>query len=268
MRIKMVNMMMSRVRLLVLLMCVVTAQGLQAQSSMIKMPKDCTDIKNVIPSAQSGIFTIWPSASKMSFKVYCEMRKDGGWTVLQRRTGGDVSFNKKWAEYKSGFGTLNNDHWLGLYKISALTNEKNRSMTLRVDLFDFEGGSAFAEYQHFKVGDEASAYKLSVGEYSGNAGDAIRGAYSGIDQNGYGFSTSDRDNDGCSPCIFGDIALNDCSAHEGGGWWFSRCGSADLNGEWHPKNNNKGWASGLHWLTWKAPEPYSAKATRMMVKSM
>ncbi|KAI4878853.1 hypothetical protein NFI96_000549 [Prochilodus magdalenae] len=225
--------------------------------------KDCTHIKNTLPKAKSGIYTIQPSGVKRKFKVYCEMLKDGGWTVLQRRTGGNVSFSRDWKAYKKGFGGPN-DHWLGLSKIWALTNKKNA--TLRVDLWDFEGGSAFAQYQDFRLGNEKSGYKLHVGAYSGNAGDAIRGTYDGIDQNGFGFSTLDRDNDGCSPCILGDVAFNDCSDRNGGGWWFSRCGSANLHGEWHPKKKNRSWASGLHWDTWK--ENYSAKATRMMIKTV
>lgn len=99
-------------------------------------------------------------------------------------------------------------------------------------------------------------------------GDAIRGAYPGIDQNGFGFSTTDWDNDGCSPCIFGDIAQDECTFSKGGGWWYSRCGSASLNGDWHAAGEHLGWASGLHWLTWKGPAPYSARATRMMIKSV
>lgn len=100
-------------------------------------------------------------------------------------------------------------------------------------------------------------------------GDAIRGKYAGIDQKGFGFSTTDKDNDGCSPCIFGDIAENTCSFSEGGGgWWYSRCGSASLNGDWHPAGKQIGWASGLHWETWKGPAPYSARASRMMIKSV
>lgn len=99
-------------------------------------------------------------------------------------------------------------------------------------------------------------------------GDAIRGKYPDIDQNGHGFSTIDRDNDGCSPCIFGDILERECASSDGGGWWYSRCGSASLNGDWHPTGNHMGWASGLHWLTWKTPETYSVKATRMMIKSV
>ncbi|MCI4388941.1 hypothetical protein PGIGA_G00091760 [Pangasianodon gigas] len=236
--------------------------------SKVVQGTDCTEIKLFSPDASSGIYTIHPNGFKYPFKVYCEMRNDGGWTVIQRRSGGKVSFNKNWKKYKWGFGNIRNDHWLGLAKIWGLTRSKQHKSTLRVDLWDFEGGSVYANYQDFRIGGEKAAYKLHVGKYSGTAGDAIRGAYAGIDQNGYGFSTYDRDNDGCSPCIFGDIAVNDCSAKMGGGWWFSRCGSADLHGNWHSGGNNRGWASGLHWDTWRSPESYSAKATRMMVKTI
>ncbi|XP_041833206.1 angiopoietin-related protein 5-like [Melanotaenia boesemani] len=230
--------------------------------------QDCTQIKIESPTASSGVYMIKPAGVNAPFMVYCEMRPDGGWMLFQRRSGKEQRFDKDWKEYKNGFGALTNDHWLGLQKVFSLTNDKSKRWMLRVDLWDHEGGSAFAEYSDFSLGNEEMNYKLHVGKYSGNAGDAIRGAYPGIDQNGFGFSTIDRDNDGCSPCIFGDIAQSDCVSSEGGGWWYSRCGSASLNGEWHPFGNHIGWASGLHWLTWKPPAPYSAKASRMMIKSM
>ncbi|XP_072233936.1 microfibril-associated glycoprotein 4-like [Leuresthes tenuis] len=229
---------------------------------------DCTQIKTRSPQAPSGVYIIQPVGASSPFPVYCEMRPDGGWTVFQRRSGGEVSFNRKWEAYKSGFGDLSEDHWLGLENVFSLTKDYSMKWTMRVDLWDYEGGTAFAEYKDFSLGNEKTAYTLSVGTYSGNAGDAIRGAYPGIDQNGYGFSTIDRDNDGCSPCIFGDIAVGQCTFSEGGGWWYSKCGSASLNGDWHPSGDNIGFASGIHWLTWKPPAPYSAKASRMMLKSM
>ncbi|KAM9705281.1 fibrinogen-like protein 1 isoform 2-T2 [Menidia menidia] len=227
---------------------------------------DCTQIKALSPNARSGVYVIQPM--KFPFKVYCEMRPDGGWTVFQRRSGGGVSFRRQWNAYKNGFGNINEDHWLGLKKVFALTRKTTKNWTLRVDLWDHAGGTAFAEYKNFRLGDEKTAFKLQVGEYRGNAGDAIRGAHPGLDQNGFGFSTFDRDNDGCNPCLFGDIAQKNCAFSEGGGWWFSKCGSASLNGDWHPSGNHLGWASGLHWLTWKGPAPYSAKASRMMIKSV
>uniref|UniRef100_A0A3P9JPQ8 Fibrinogen C-terminal domain-containing protein n=1 Tax=Oryzias latipes TaxID=8090 RepID=A0A3P9JPQ8_ORYLA len=187
--------------------------------------------------------------------------ENGIWTVIQKRTGGAVAFDREWTAYKNGFGFAScmvhsslRDHWLGLEKISAMTKDKSKRWKLRVDLWDFEGGNAYAEYEDFRLGDEGTNYRLSVGRYSGTAGDAIRGAYPGSDQNGYGFSTSDHDSDGCNPCIFGDI--------------YSKCGSASLNGDWHPKGDNIFLSSGLHWGTWKGPAPYSVRATRMMITPM
>ncbi|KAK5605541.1 hypothetical protein CRENBAI_010592 [Crenichthys baileyi] len=251
--------------LTLLLSCSVQAE--KKQKVVSSQGTDCTQIKTQSPNAPSGVYVIQPAGVKYHFKVYCEMNSDGGWTVFQRRSGGSVSFKRKWAKYKNGFGNFTQDHWLGLKKVFAVTKSKSKKWILRVDLWDHEGGTAFAEYKDFRLGNEKTAFKLHVGKYSGNAGDAIRGAYRGIDQNGFGFSTIDRDNDGCSPCIFGDIATNECVFDAGGGWWYSQCGSAGLNGDWHPSGEHIGWASGLHWLTWKPPAPYSAKATRMMIKS-
>uniref|UniRef100_A0A3P9IG76 Fibrinogen C-terminal domain-containing protein n=1 Tax=Oryzias latipes TaxID=8090 RepID=A0A3P9IG76_ORYLA len=208
-------------------------------------------------------------SSSVSAQAYCEMGGNGIWTVIQKRTGGAVAFDREWAAYKNGFGFASWDHWLGLEKISAMTKDKSKRWKLRVDLWDFEGGSAYAEYEDFRVEDESTNYRLSVGRYSGTAGDAIRGAYPGIDQNGFGFSTLDHDNDGCDPCIlFGDIYVASCTDYDRGGWWYNTCTSANLNGDWHPEGDNIGWFSGLHWPTWKGRAPYSARATRMMITPM
>jgi len=43
-----------------------------------------------------------------------------GWILMQRKvTGGSVSFNQNWAEYRDGFGsaTGNDNYWLGLDKV-------------------------------------------------------------------------------------------------------------------------------------------------------
>lgn len=62
------------------------------------------------------------------------------------------------------------DHWLGLKTVFALTKKKSKKWTLRVDLWDHEGGTAFAEYNNFKLGTEKSSFKLHVRKYRGNAG--------------------------------------------------------------------------------------------------
>ena len=41
---------------------------------------------------------------------------------------------------------------------------------LRVDLWDWEGGRVYAEYDHFAVGSRDTNYKLTARGYTGNAG--------------------------------------------------------------------------------------------------
>jgi len=47
----------------------------------------------------------------------------------------------------------------------------NTRQRLRVDLADWEGNTAYAEYDNFTVGSELTKYRLaSLGTYSGTAG--------------------------------------------------------------------------------------------------
>jgi len=47
----------------------------------------------------------------------------------------------------------------------------NKRQRLRVDLADFEGNTAYAEYDNFRVGSASDKYVLaSLGTYSGTAG--------------------------------------------------------------------------------------------------
>ena len=58
-----------------------------------------------------------------------------GWILMQRKvTGGSVTFNKNWAEYRDGFGSAagNDSYWLGLDKIYRLM--QLGSVTLRVEV--------------------------------------------------------------------------------------------------------------------------------------
>ena len=92
----------------------------------------------------------------------------GGWTVFQRRQDGSVDFYRNWTDYEDGFGNLTGEFWLGLGKINRLTKEQ--SNTLRVDLGDFDGNTSYAQYTTFSVGDSTTEYILTVGGYSGTAG--------------------------------------------------------------------------------------------------
>ena len=61
-----------------------------------------------------------------------------------------TNFSLGWSSYKSGFGSLHGEFWLGNDAISELTSK--RDMVLRVELEDFDGVKAVAEYDHFKYG--------------------------------------------------------------------------------------------------------------------
>ena len=103
-----------------------------------------------------------------AFEVFCDHTTAGGeWTVFQRRLDGSVDFFRNWSDYKVGFGDLNGEFWLGLDKIHRLTSDNN--IMLRVDLEDFEGDTAYAEYNKFGVMSENDKYKLLLGSYSGDS---------------------------------------------------------------------------------------------------
>ena len=95
----------------------------------------------------------------------------GGWTVLQRRMNGSVDFYLDWVSYKHGFGNLGGEFWLGNDNIHRLTASDD--VKLRVDMEDFDGNIRYAEYSTFKVADEGDKYRLSIGGFSGTAGDSM-----------------------------------------------------------------------------------------------
>ena len=86
--------------------------------------------------------------------------------MFQKRLDGSVKFYLYWSDYKHGFGNLSSEFWLGNDKIHRLTSDDY--MTLRVDLEDFEGNTAYAEYGLFGVVSETYKYKLIRGFYSGD----------------------------------------------------------------------------------------------------
>ncbi|RUS72519.1 hypothetical protein EGW08_019715, partial [Elysia chlorotica] len=95
----------------------------------------------------------------------CDTVTDGGgWIVIQRRSTGDVDFYRNWASYKAGFGTLDNDFWLGNDNIHTITS--TGKYELRVDL-KYKGKSKIARYGNnkFIIENEDDKYKLHVGTY-------------------------------------------------------------------------------------------------------
>ncbi|XP_067038021.1 microfibril-associated glycoprotein 4-like [Acropora muricata] len=195
----------------------------------------------------SGVYTIDPDGLG-PFDVFCDQKTaGGGWTVFQKRLDGSVNFYRGWSDYKRGFGNLNGEYWLGLDKIYRLTKLKN---TLRVDLEDTKGKTAYAAYEMFAVANERAKYKLSLGKYSGTAGDSL--SY----HRGSPFSTKDSDNDSSSS--------EHCAVRVRGAWWYKSCHYSNLNGIYH-RGKHSSYADGVNWYHWKGYY-YSAKKAEMKIR--
>ncbi|XP_066523183.1 fibrinogen-like 2a [Hoplias malabaricus] len=204
----------------------------------ILAPRDCSDY-NIMEQKKNGVYRVTPDPRNGSFEVFCEMETyGGGWTVIQHRMNGSVSFNRSWADYKKGFGNLKGEFWLGNDRIHLLTKAKD--MVLRIELEDFAGVREYAKYDEFYVANEFLNYRLSLSGYSGTAGDAMHfGKNFNHDQKF--FTTRDKDND--------KYPSGNCAAYYGSGWWFDACMSANLNGKYYYKKY-KGKRDGIFWSTW------------------
>ncbi|XP_059175194.1 angiopoietin-related protein 7-like [Physella acuta] len=154
----------------------------------------------------------------------CDIETDGGgWIVIQQRVSGDVNFTRNWSDYKTGFGFLAGDYWLGNDWISNLT--QNGFSELRFDM-KYKGKSYYAVYSKVMVGNEADLYRIKFTYKTGNATDNF--SY----HNGMAFSTLDRDNDIDS--------TRHCVDSFKGGWWYSDCHQVNVNGVWASKDNSEG----------------------------
>ena len=202
----------------------------------------------------SGLYYINPDGNG-DFVVYCDMsRLDGvynGWTIFQRRVSDSVNFNKVWSDYKTGFGNLDGNFWLGLEKIRRITNSGTYKLYVAVQLQNPEAlqtGQAvrFAEYNSFSLGTEATNYQLSVSSYNSTistAGDSLISRH-----NGKYFSTRDRDNDNSPP---------DCAGQYQSGWWFNGCLDSNLNGVWESTGYLDTTVLPVYFgVSWKTAEQY------------
>ncbi|XP_061785629.1 fibrinogen-like protein 1 [Nerophis lumbriciformis] len=231
-------------------------QNLQAQH------QDCSQIYTS-GLKSSGYYNIHPHGSTAAVRVFCDMSDGGGWTVVQRRINGAENFTRSWVEYKSGFGNMAADlgeFWLGNDNLHDITAHGN--YTLRIHLEDFDGTQRHAEYRNFKVADEKDFYRLTFGAYSGTAGDALSGNYQ-VDvskwasHQGVPFSTYDKDNDNYR---------GNCAQEDKGGWWFNKCHSAHLNGQYYHGGYYSGLTDdGVVWYTWRGWW-YSLKTSIMKLR--
>ena len=197
------------------------------------LPRDCREVYRR-GCTTSGVYTIDPQCPRLRpFGVWCDM-DNGQWVVFQKRKNGEVTFNRRWADYVNGFGDPKWEYWLGLEKIHCLTAAVFRA-ELRVDLGDFDGNKKYAQYNFFSVNNNLTNYRLNIGAYSGNAGDQLHGKCDSTHGNHdrKAFTTYDRDNDEGS---------GNCAQFRSAGWWYHSCNCANLNGPYNGDNSWSGFA--------------------------
>eukprot|EP00064_Thunnus_orientalis_P015011 superscaffoldBa00002706_g15060 len=210
------------------------------------IPMDCSELFDR-EEANSGIYVIKPNQSE-PFNVYCEMRSDGGSTVIQRRVDGSVDFDQTWENYEKGFGDLEKDFWLGLKKIHSLTQQG--VYILRIDVEDWKEEKHWAEYR-FSLEGPSNHYTLHLSNFSGDLADAM------ANSTGMSFFTKDRNDD----------TKRNCARNFTGGWWFSGCGETNLNGRylWLRARGRSVRRKGIYWKPGNGPL-YSLKMTKITIR--
>ena len=183
-------------------------------------PSTCTQGMSLnITAGSDGGATPYPviyprKKSGFDFPYLCDTATDGGgWIVIQRRTIGNANFNVEWDAYKKGFGELDGDFWMGNDRINEITSSGDYEFRAEMR---WNWKNAYAKYSTFKVDNEDNLYKLTVGGYSGTAGDSF------TFHNNMAFSTPLRDNDA--------MPKFNCAKSEMCGWWYNACDKANLNG--------------------------------------
>ncbi|XP_061195994.1 ficolin-2-like [Saccostrea echinata] len=163
------------------------------------------------------------------------------------RKDGSVSFARNWIEYKSGFGNIASEYWIGNEIIHHLTRKRNS--LLYITATHVLGLKFFEQYDVFSISDEENGYALRIG---GAYGDAMTPIIPSLNLNGMKFSTMDKDQDKSWQSCSNDMG-------GGGGWWFNRCHLALLTGPYGS-------------LTWAFPwkpifmDGTHVRSVRMMVK--
>ena len=209
-----------------------------------EFPRHCNDFSKMIKPPKDSRMTIIQPDDGEPFPVYCEMNKfGGGWTRILYRGSARMTFYRDWYSYKTGFGDLVSDGWLGLEKIHRLT--KYNSAELLVSVYAKDGKYYFPEYKYFRVGSEATKYQLYIGNFTGDGGDSLSFSHNAK------FSTYDQDHDSSS---------SNCASSYRGGWWYYNCAQGKLTGEPYASSTS------YNYVKWPGASSYALYHATMEIR--
>lgn len=138
-------------------------------------------------------------------------------------------FIAKWLKLSYLFFSI----FVGNDVIHELTKANTSSLYVTITLTN--GTTLFELHETFSIASELDNYRLFIGgQASGTLGNQLMTGSrdSGTNLNGMMFSTLDRDNDNC---------YGSCASDYKGGWWFSCCHYAYLNGLYNTSNWLRPW---------------------------
>ena len=118
------------------LVVVITDCASSVDCSVLGVPKDCQVIYDYGVQGY-GSYVCAVCIEDISVKVRCDMEPGdiAGWTVIQRRTDGELFFHRIRDEYRAGFGNPNDELWIGLDKIHNLTYTKPNMLQVLLNYF-------------------------------------------------------------------------------------------------------------------------------------
>ncbi|XP_055494732.1 fibrinogen-like protein 1-like protein [Leucoraja erinacea] len=195
---------------------------LNVRDLLLKKARYAKDCNELIRQGfkDSGLYVIQPQPveSTPMIVVNCEMEYDcGGWTLLEKKSRqSPLTWNETWTTYEYGFGNVLGDHYLGNLYMHYITSQMWYKVRIVMDQMNDANKmiQRYAEYDMFRVGSSLTGYKLYLGGFTGNGGDAMTVFDNLVDN--MPFSTRDQDSDQDSA---------NCALKYGGGWWFNTCAS-------------------------------------------
>ncbi|XP_062593161.1 angiopoietin-4-like [Saccostrea cucullata] len=134
------------------------------------LARDCMDLLDN-NYTYTGVYDIFPyGTSSIPVRVFCDMTTmGGGWTAIQKRKNGSLSFDRNWSDYKNGFGVPEQDIWIGNDVIHQLTKRAASSLYVSVKLDN--GTDLYELYESFSISSETDKYKLFLaGPVTGTLG--------------------------------------------------------------------------------------------------